>query len=544
MAGPVARLKRYAQTAVLVGCLAWAAPKQSVTIAAAANLTEVCGLLGTQFESATGIHPVFSFGSTAQLTQQIENGAPFDLFLAADSEHPKKLDDEGMLAKGTRAVYATGVLALWVPPASRAKINGLEDLAGSDVRVIAIARPELAPYGAATVETLTKLGLWERVKSKVVYGDNISMAKQYGTSGNADAVFTAWSLVLTESGKLIQVDEKLHAPITQELGVVARSTNQAAARSFATFVTSGKGREILSTHGYRVGAAKAWMWDLPKGFPAPKIPASNPMTAEKVELGLYLFYDKRLSVNGTQACASCHKQELAFTDGKPVGIGATGEHHPRGPMSLVNVAYSATLTWNNPDLKSLEEQALTPMFGDHPIELGLHRGIFPAALRSDAKYRLLFAQAFPDEADPYTIDNLTRALACFERTIISARSPYDRYHYGGDDSAVSDAAKRGEILFFSQPYTCFTCHGGYNFSGSGLHKTDAGMFKAPTLRNIALTAPYMHDGSLATLDDVLIHHAKDSTKLTESAKKDFVAFLQSLTDEAVLTDPRFADPRK
>jgi molybdate transport system substrate-binding protein len=100
--------------------------------------------------------------------------------------------------------------------------------------------------------------LWERVKSKVVYGDNIGMAKQYGTSGNADAVFTAWSLVLAEKGKVIQMDEKLHAPITQELGVVARSANQAAARSFAAFLMGAKGREILSTHGYRVnGVPKA-----------------------------------------------------------------------------------------------------------------------------------------------------------------------------------------------------------------------------------------------------------------------------------------------
>ncbi len=209
----------------------------------------------------------------------------------------------------------------------------------------------------------------------------------------------------------------------------------------------------------------AFAWDLPKGFPVPKIPASNPMTAEKVELGRYLFHDKRLSVNGTQACASCHRQELAFTDGRAVGIGATGEHHQRGPMSLVNVAYSATLTWNNPDMKDLEEQALTPMFGDHPIELGLRRvDGFPSAMKGDAKYREMFAKAFPGEADPFTIGNLTRALACFERSIISARSPYDRYHYGGHDPAVSDAAKRGEVLFFSQPYTCFRCHGGFNFT--------------------------------------------------------------------------------
>ena len=287
----------------------------------------------------------------------------------------------------------------------------------------------------------------------------------------------------------------------------------------------------------------AFAWDLPKGFPVPKVPASNPMTAEKVELGRYLFYDKRLSVNGTQACATCHQQSLAFTDGKAVGLGATGENHQRGPMSLVNVAYSATLTWNNPDMKELEEQALVPMFGDHPVELGLRRknGV-PTALKTDPNYRDMFARAFPSDADPFTIDNLVRSIACFERSIVSGRSPYDRYHYGGDDNAVSADAKRGEVLFFSQPYACFRCHGGFNFSSSELHKTDAGTFKAPTLRNIALTAPYMHDGSLLTLEAVLEKHAEGGSRLTDADRKDFVAFLDSLTDEAVLKDPRFSDP--
>ncbi len=252
----MARSKGYAQIAFLAAAVALAAPKEPVTIAAAANLSEVCQTLGAQFETETGIHPVFSFGSTALLTQQIENGAPFDLFLAADAEHPEKLDREGLLAPGSRVVYATGVLALWVPPQSRAKIERLEDLAGADVHVIAVARPELAPYGQATVETLTKLGLWDRVKPKVVYSDNISMAKQFGTSGNADAVFTAWSLVLSEKGKTIQVDENLHRPITQEMGILAHSKNQVAARSFATFLTAGKGRDILASHGYRTAGRK------------------------------------------------------------------------------------------------------------------------------------------------------------------------------------------------------------------------------------------------------------------------------------------------
>src|ERR1700691_1459107 len=117
-------------------------------------------------------------------------------------------------------------------------------------------------------------------------------------------------------------------------------------------------------------AQTAYNWDLPAGFPKPKIPADNPMTAEKVELGRYLFYDTRLSGNGTQSCASCHQQARAFTDGLAQSVGSTGQKHPRGRLSLVNVAYAAALTWANPTLTRLEDQALVPMYGDHPIELG------------------------------------------------------------------------------------------------------------------------------------------------------------------------------
>ena len=331
------------------------------------------------------------------------------------------------------------------------------------------------------------------------------------------------------------------------------------------------------------------------------------MTAAKVQLGRYLFYDQRISANGTQSCASCHKQELAFTDGKAQAVGATGELHPRGAMSLVNVAYSAALTWSNPTESNLEHQALTPMFGEHPVELGMKaKGeAFLQILRLDPAYREMFAAAFPSESDPFTIENVTKAIACFERTIISARSPYDRYHYDRDDSAVSDSAKRGEVLFFSESLSCFRCHGGFNFSdasdyegrrgreiqfhNTGLYNVagatsypqpnigiyeytkqsgDVGKFKTPTLRNIALTAPYMHDGSARTLDEVLDHYSsggrtianaanagegfhnpnKDPLirgfKLSQTDRADLIAFLQSLTDQSVIHDEKFADPRK
>jgi cytochrome c peroxidase len=356
--------------------------------------------------------------------------------------------------------------------------------------------------------------------------------------------------------------------------------------------------------GAQSGSGESYGWSLPKGFPKPRVPVDNPMTAAKVELGRHLFYDTRMSVNGEASCASCHKQELAFTDGRLVSVGATGEKHSRSAMSLVNVAYSAVLTWSNPQIKELERQALVPMFGEHPVELGLREGDgFLSMLRSDPKYRDLFDRAFPETAERFTITNVTKAIASFERSIISARSPWDRYHYGGDDGAISEAAKRGEILFFSQQLSCFRCHGGFNFSGAtvsegheirdpefhntGLYNVggavgyatpnlgifeftkdpkDVGKFKAPTLRNITLTAPYMHDGTIATLDEVLDHYAsggrtvqsgphagvghnnpnKDPLiggfKMSGKDRNDLIEFLKSLTDEAVLRDHRFANP--
>jgi cytochrome c peroxidase len=317
-----------------------------------------------------------------------------------------------------------------------------------------------------------------------------------------------------------------------------------------------------------------WQWNLPKGFPKPYVPPDNPMSAAKVELGRYLFYDTRMSVNGKASCATCHKQELAFTDGRAVSVGATGESHPRGAMSLVNVAWSGSLTWSNPELKSLEKQAPVPMFGDHPVELGLREGDkFLPMLRSDAQYRALFERAFPTDSDPYTIVNVTKALASFERSIVSARSPYDRYHYERDDNAVSEAAKRGETLFFNQHLSCFRYHGGFNFTDStvsqrsagrpiefhntGLAPADVGKFKTPTLRNIALTAPYMHDGSIATLEGVLDHYAAGGRNghdnpnkdplvggftLSPQDREDLIAFLKALTDDQVVHDPRFSNP--
>jgi mono/diheme cytochrome c family protein len=160
-------------------------------------------------------------------------------------------------------------------------------------------------------------------------------------------------------------------------------------------------------------------WNLPPGFPLPNVPAENPMTKEKVELGRYLFYDKRLSLNQTQSCATCHRQEKAFTDGRARGLGSTGQLHPRGPMSLVNVAYSPVLTWGNPLMRTLEAQALVPLFGENPIELGMtgKEDLLLQRLKSDARYQKLFAAAFrPKPTDSPFVPSRKPSPASSERS--------------------------------------------------------------------------------------------------------------------------------
>jgi molybdate transport system substrate-binding protein len=236
---------------IVAFCASGGQRASEITVAAAANLTEVAQVLGSEFEARTKIHPVFSFGSTAQLTSQIENSGPFDVFLAADAEHVDKLDHEGLLAPGSNAVYAVGVLALWIPSSSSAHVSKLEDLKSGDVRVIALANPKLAPYGAAAVESLQRAEIWGAVHDKIVYAENISMAKQYGTSKNADAVFTAYSLVFKETGMVLPVAESLHQPIVQKLGIVAQSAHREDAQQFTRFVLGAWGRAVLARYGYK-----------------------------------------------------------------------------------------------------------------------------------------------------------------------------------------------------------------------------------------------------------------------------------------------------
>ncbi|EMY76680.1 di-heme enzyme, MXAN_0977 family [Leptospira weilii serovar Ranarum str. ICFT] len=353
----------------------------------------------------------------------------------------------------------------------------------------------------------------------------------------------------------------------------------------------------------------SYAWNLPPGFPTPVVPASNPMTREKVDLGRFLFYDKKLSGNQTQSCASCHKQSLAFTDGLTTGIGSTGNVHPRNAQGIINVAYNVRQTWINPTLKNLEDQMLVPMFGEHPVELGLanRENEMLDRLKSDNRYQTLFPRAFPF-GDPFSVSNVVKAISCFERTLISGRSPYDKYLYDGNVAALGNSAQRASILrgaqiFFSEKGECFHCHGGFNFTTTSVHvgavteeitfhnnglyniggtgdypsdnqglyeftgaTSDKGKFRAPSIRNIELTAPYMHDGSIDTLENVVEHYnaggrnvtvgprAGDGRTnpnkngfvftigLTAGEKTDLVNFLKSLTDTEFINDPKHNDP--
>ncbi len=336
-----------------------------------------------------------------------------------------------------------------------------------------------------------------------------------------------------------------------------------------------------------------YQWTLPPHFPEPAVPDNNPMTTAKAELGRHLFYDTRLSVNGTTSCATCHRQELAFTDDLAVSEGATGDLTPRNSMSLINVAYNQRQTWANPLMVYLEDQIPVPLFGEAPVEMGL-AGLedrIVAELSEDDVYPGLFRTAFPGESAPVSVANIVNAIAAFERTLISGRSAYDKY-LEGDAEALTASQRRGMDLFFSERLECFHCHGGFNFTDSSTHGSDElvsvayhntglynldgrgrfpdgnrgiyeftgdsrdeGFFKAPTLRNIAVTAPYMHDGSVKTLDEVIDHYAAGGRArsrrtsefvagfvLTEPERADLIAFLESLTDHAALTDPRWSDP--
>lgn len=227
-----------------------AANGSEITIAAAANLTEAFEEIGKQFTAETGVRVIFSFAATADLAKQIENGGPFDLFASADVERVDALVGKGFLVAETRAIYARGRLVLWKPPASHAALNKIEDVAAPDVKFIAIAKPEVAPYGRAATEALRAIGVWAQVEPKIVYSQNVSQTKQHAASGNADLAFLPLALMKAGEGHYIEVDAGLYKPIDQAMAVVRASSQQQKARQFAEFVLSDKGQKVLEAFGY------------------------------------------------------------------------------------------------------------------------------------------------------------------------------------------------------------------------------------------------------------------------------------------------------
>ena len=372
---------------------------------------------------------------------------------------------------------------------------------------------------------------------------------------------------------------------------------------------------VLSNYDNFKNKENTYQWTIPQGFPKPQVPTNNEMSAAKIELGRAIFYDKNLSFNQQQSCESCHQQQFAFADPKITSIGTTGQIHRRNAPALVNIAYNKTLTWAHDGLTSLEQQILLPMFGESPVELGITNHDAQVLTRfKTAEYLALFDEAFPEQE--VTFDLMVKALASFVRSLISLDSPFDQYAYQADDNAISASALRGMNLFFSEKLECHHCHGGFNFTQSTSHEKqlidlrpfhntglyftetagetdvkdniekkfagypaidiglgeistlarDNGRFRAPTLRNIEVTAPYMHDGSINTLSEVLDFYAaggrniidgkykgdgrKNPLKsafikgfeMSEQDKTDLLNFLKTLTDQSFLVNPEFAKP--
>ena len=293
---------------------------------------------------------------------------------------------------------------------------------------------------------------------------------------------------------------------------------------------------------------------LPLGLPEYHVSDANPMTREKVELGRKLFFDTMLSVDHSMSCATCHDPEKGWSNGLRVAVGVNGQPGTRNVPSIVNTAYYRSLFWDG-RAGSLEGQALGPILNENEMAIPSTQELV-ARLRQHEDYPALFAKTFPDGL---TATNVARSIACYERTIVAGNSPYDRY-VAGDETAMSEAAQRGMKLFFDkQKSKCSVCHEAPTFTALFYHNLGVGMeqaspdlgrfevtklesnkgkFKVPTVRDVKDTAPYMHDGSLATLEEVvelydrggvsnqyLSDEIRGKLNLTKQEKQDLVTFM-------------------
>lgn len=292
---------------------------------------------------------------------------------------------------------------------------------------------------------------------------------------------------------------------------------------------------------------------VPAHLTRPRVPADNPTTPAKAELGRRLFYDADLSIDGTMACATCHEQHRGFGDGNASHPGVHGEPARRNVPGLANVAWFRSYTWADPRIRTLEAQVLIPVLGETPVEMGMkgQEAEIAHRLSRDDCYRHMFAAAFPATGGRIDMVAVAQALAAFQRTLVSYGAPYDRAARGGP--ALDTKAYLGAGLFRRD---CADCHAGPNFTDGRFHNVttwvstdrglgevsgvpaDNGAFRTPSLRNVAVTEPYFHDGSARTLEDALRRHAGVRADTIPA----LVPFLGTLTDKAFLTDKRFSLP--
>jgi cytochrome c peroxidase len=305
--------------------------------------------------------------------------------------------------------------------------------------------------------------------------------------------------------------------------------------------------------------------NIPTGFPDIVYPDDNQFSLEKWDLGKQLFFDPRLSIDNSISCGSCHKQDLSFADQSDVSLGVSNRLGTRNTPSLANVAYHPYYTREG-GVPTLEMQVLVPIQEHNEFDFNIIEIV--KKLEKDPYYSQQSQKAYGRAFDHFVI---TRALACFERTLISGNSKFDKYFYQDSEFTLTASEIRGMDLFFSDEIGCSNCHGDYNFTNyefenNGLYlefedegrfrltgeSEDIGKFKVPSLRNVSVTAPYMHNGSLSSLDEVIEHyiaggqpHPNKSSLITSLVlspkdKSDLIAFLHTLTDHEFLTNTLFA----
>ncbi len=304
---------------------------------------------------------------------------------------------------------------------------------------------------------------------------------------------------------------------------------------------------------------------VPAGFPAPVFPEGNELTPERWALGKRLFFDPIMSSDRTVSCVSCHLPEQAFSDLRAFSPGVEGRPGTRNAPTLANIAYHPYFTREG-GVPTLEMQILVPVQEHNEFDMNILD--IAERLNQDSSYVQASHQAYGREPDAFVI---TRSIACFERTMLSGRSPYDQF-LNGKKSALTATEKRGMDLFFSEKLACSQCHDGFNFTdyafeNNGLYddypdpgrfrltgkEEDRALFKVPTLRNVGVTAPYMHDGSLPTLEAVVEHYNSGGKNhphksllikpldLSAQEKVDLMGFLKALTDDGFLNNPKFRE---